>query len=259
MRPLRLTLALAFLALPLAARAAETGPVTVFAAASMTNAMKAVAHAYEAKTGRKIALSFAGSSVLAKQIDASGGADLFISADQAWMDYLEKRGRIVDGSREALLGNRLVLIAPKDSATTLKIGPHFPLVKALGGSRLAVADTATVPAGRYAKEALTNLGVWKAVAARLAPAENVRVALAYVARGEAPLGIVYRTDALIEPRVRIVAAFPDSSHTPIIYPAALIKGARPGAARFLAFLRTPSARTLFKKSGFRVLRPASDH
>lgn len=256
MRHLRLAFAIALLALPLAAHASESGPVTVFAAASLSDALTAVAHAYDAKTGRVIALSFAGSSVLAKQIDASGGADLFISADRAWMDYLETRGRLIAASRAALLGNRLVLIAPKGSAVALKIGPHFPLVKTLDGGRLAVADTGTVPAGRYAKEALTSLGVWTAAAAHLAPAENVRVALAYVARGEAPLGIVYRTDALIEPRVRIVATFPETSHKPIIYPAALIKGARPGAASFLAFLRAPAARALFEKAGFHVLAPA---
>lgn len=259
MRLLRLALVFVALVLPLTAHAGESGPVTVFAAASLTDALTAVAHAYKIKTGRQLALSFAGSSVLAKQIDASGGADLFISADRAWMDYLEKHHRLIPGSRRALLGNRLVLIAPKSATTSLRIGPHFPLIKALDGGRLAVADTATVPAGRYAKEALTSLGVWKAAKAHLAPAENVRVALAYVARGEAPLGIVYRTDALIEPRVRIVATFPETSHTPIVYPAALIKGARPGAAGFLAFLSTPIARALFEKSGFHVLEAAEQH
>jgi len=256
MRPIRFLLAFAVLLCAAApAAAGPRGPVTVFAAASLTNALKRVADAYKTRTGAPVALSFAGSSVLAKQIDASGGADVFISADTSWMDYLEKRGRIVAAAREALLGNRLVLIAPKRAPVTLAIAPHFPLLKALGGGRLAVADTASVPAGRYAREALTSLGVWKTVAAHLAQAENVRVALAYVARGEAPLGIVYRTDALIEPAVTIVGTFPNSSHVPIVYPAALVRDARPGAATFLAFLSSAPARALFEKAGFTVLVP----
>lgn len=257
---MRLTPILSALALLAAisapASAADLGPVTVFAAASLTDALANAGKAYKAKTGDDVAFSFAGSSVLAKQIDASGGADIFISADSGWMDYLEKRGRIEAATRNALLGNHLVLIAPKAAPATLAIAPHFPLMKALEGGRLAVADTDTVPAGRYAREALTALGVWDAASAHLASAENVRVALAYVARGEAPLGIVYRTDALVEPAVRIIGTFPDSSHAPIVYPAALIKGARAGAARFLAFLTTAPARALFEKAGFTVLPPA---
>lgn len=238
------------------AGAAESGPVTVFAAASLTNALTSVGDAYKAQTGTEVAFSFAGSSVLAKQIDASGGADIFVSADTGWMDYLETRGRIEAASRENLLGNHLVLIAPKDQPVQVAIAPGFALLKALDGGRLAVADTDTVPAGRYAREALTALGVWDAISAHLASAENVRVALAYVARGEAPLGIVYRTDALIEPAVTIVGTFPDSSDAPIVYPAALIKGARPGAAKFLTFLRSDRARAVFEKAGFSLLAPA---
>ncbi len=235
------------------ARAAPPGPVTVFAAASLANALPAIATIYKARTGQDVVFSFAGSSVIAKQIDASSGADIFVSADEAWMDYLEKRGRIEPGSRRDLLGNHLVLIAPRDSKARVDIAPDFDLLKALNGGRLAVADTATVPAGRYAREALTKLGVWHQVSPHLASAENVRVALAYVARGEAPLGIVYRTDALIEPGVRIVATFADSSHAPIVYPAALVVDARPGAAKFLAFLKSAPARAVFEKAGFSVL------
>jgi molybdate transport system substrate-binding protein len=253
-RPFRLVAALfVSLFLPFAA-GAQAAPVTVFAAASMTDALGAAGALYEHQTGTKVAFSFAASSVLAKQIDASGGADLYISADEKWMDYLQKRGRIVDASRKDLLGNALVLIAPKTSTISLAIAPHFALVSALGGGRLAVADTDTVPAGRYARAALTALGVWEEASAHLAAAENVRVALAYVARGEAPLGIVYRTDALIEPAVKIVDTFPAGSHPPIVYPAALVKGARPGTAAFLKFLSSEKARAVFEKAGFSVLR-----
>lgn len=241
------------LLLPIAAHAAGSGPVTVFAAASLTDALQSAGKLYTAKTGDAVVFSFAGSSVLAKQIDASGGADIFISADEDWMDYLQKRGRIAATSRKDLLGNHLVLIAPKTSRIALDVAPHFPLLKALDGGRLAVADTGTVPAGRYAQAALSALGVWDDVSGRLASAENVRVALAYVARGEAPLGIVYRTDAMAEPAVKIVGTFPANTHPPIVYPAALIKGASPGAAKFLAFLSTPPARAVFEKAGFSVL------
>lgn len=240
----------AFLLLAPAAMAA--GPLTVFAAASMTDALQSAAGLYTARTGQAVAFSFAGSPVLAKQIDASGGADIFVSADEGWMDYLQKRDRIVTASRKNLFGNRLVLIAPKASHVTLRIAPHFPLLKALGGGRLAVADTGTVPAGRYARAALVALGVWDGVSGRLASAENVRVALAYVARGEAPLGIVYKTDAMAEPAVRIAGVFPGNTHPPIVYPAALVKGARPGAGKFLVFLSATPARAVFEKAGFSV-------
>jgi len=251
MRIFRLFFALfLFAAAPLSAQAA---PLTVFAAASLGSVLPKIGKLYTAKTNDKVIFSFAGSSVIAKQIDASGGADIYISADEAWMDYLQQDGRIEPQTRTNLLGNHLVLIAPKTSHVSIKIAPHFPLVQALHGGRLAVADTATVPAGRYAREALTNLDVWNSVSSHLAQAENVRIALAYVARGEAPLGIVYRTDAVIEPAVKIVGTFPDTSHKPIVYPAAIIKGARPGAKNFLAFLKTQGARKLFEKAGFIVL------
>jgi molybdate transport system substrate-binding protein len=250
MRVIRLTLAaLIFAAAPLYAHAAS---LTVFAAASLSDVLPAVAHIYKAKTGEDVAFSFAASSVLAKQIDASGGADMFISADEAWMDYLQKNSRIDNRTRVDLLGNSLVMIAPKTSGATLAIAPKFALAAALKGGRLAVADTATVPAGRYAQEALTNLGVWNSVSGQLAQAENVRVALAYVARGEAPLGIVYKTDAAVDPDVKIVGSFPASSHKPIVYPVALIKDARPSAAGFLAFFKSQAAIGVFEKAGFTV-------
>ena len=247
MKRVRLLLALAFLAL----LPGQASAITVFAAASLADALKEVAAQFEKAGGPHVVLSFAASSALARQIEASSGADLFISADRDWMDYLDKKGLIA--RREDLLGNRLVLIAPRDSSTALSIAPHFGLAEALGGGRLALANPDAVPAGRYAKAALTRLGVWDGVADHLAEAEDVRVALAYVARGEAPLGIVYRTDAKAEPRVRIVDTFPEATHPPILYPAGLIKDAQPQALRFFEYLTSPSARLLFEKSGFAFL------
>ena len=253
----RLVVAVAF-AWPSAALAtpgavAQGKPVTVFAAASLTDALDTVGKTYEAKTGRHVTLVYAASSALARQIEASGGADMFISADTEWMDYLENKGLMAQATRRNLLGNHLVLIAPADSKIRLKIAPHFNLRAALNGGRLALADPDSVPAGQYGRQALTALGVWNSVADRLAPAENVRVAVAYVARGEAPLGIVYTTDALSEPRVRIVDTFPDNTHAPILYPVALTKDAKPGAAAFLSFLRSPEAAAVFTKAGYVVL------
>lgn len=244
---------LAALMLALAPIPALAADITVFAAASLSDALKEIAADYQKQSGQSVAVSFAASSALARQIEASQGADIFISADRDWMDYLDRKGLIAPGSRENLLGNRLVLIAPKDAATLIAIAPRFDLIGALKGGRLAIADPDTVPAGRYGKAALTTLGVWNSVAAHLANAEDVRVALAYVARGEAPLGIVYETDAKAEPEVRIVGIFPEDSHSPILYPAALIKDARPRARAFLAYLSSPKARSVFAKDGFTVL------
>jgi molybdate transport system substrate-binding protein len=234
--------------------AAGDGTVTVFAAASLTDALNAVGHAYEAKTGGHVVFSFAASSALARQIESSAGADVFLSADSDWMDYLDNKGLIAHATRHDLLGNHLVLISPADLNISMKIKPHFDLAGALGNGRLSIADPASVPAGKYGRAALTALGVWDSVADHLAPAENVRVALAYVARGEAPLGIVYTTDALSEPKVRIVDTFPDSTHAPIVYPAALTKDAKPQACAFLDFLSGPEATTIFVKDGFVVLK-----
>jgi molybdate transport system substrate-binding protein len=239
-----------FLAAPLAARAAD---LTVFAAASLTDAFNEAGKVWEAKSGHTIAFSFAASSALARQIEASGGADIFISADSDWMNYLDTRNLINKSTRKDLLGNHLVLIAPAGAKVSIAIAPNFNLLGALAGGRLSVADPASVPAGKYAKAALTSLGVWNSVSAHLAPAENVRVALAYVERGETPFGIVYTTDALADPGVRIVGTFPDDTHAPIVYPIALTKDAKPLAKDFLAFLGGPKASAIFAKDGFIVL------
>jgi molybdate transport system substrate-binding protein len=227
--------------------------VTFFAAASLSSALPEVAAAYQKQTGKTVAFSFAASSVLARQIEASPGADIFMSADADWMDYLDNKGLVDRASRKTLLATHLVLIAPAASTTVVKIAPNFDLAGALKGGRLAVADPASVPAGKYAKSALTSLGVWNTVADHLAQAENVRVALAYVARSETPLGIVYTTDALAEPKVKIVDTFPDKTHAPIVYPAALTKDAKPEARAFLTFLEGPQTRAIFVKYGFEVV------
>ena len=237
----------------LAAPFARAADVTVFAAASLTDALNRIGNAWQQNTGHTAAISFAASSVLARQIENSQGADTFISADTEWMDYLDKRGLIVRDTRRNLLGSHLVLVAPAESKASVTIAPHFALAEALHGERLAVADPGSVPAGKYAKAALTKLGVWSSVADHLAPAENVRAALAYVARGEAPLGIVYSTDATAEPRVRVIATFPDDTHPPIVYPVALTKDAKPLAREFLHYLEGPEASAVFRKSGFIVL------
>ncbi|MDX2309275.1 MAG: molybdate ABC transporter substrate-binding protein [Hyphomicrobium sp.] len=228
--------------------------VTVFAAASLKNALDAVGKSYAASGGKLIA-SYAASSALAKQIEQGAPADIFISSDLDWMDYLASNGLIRSETRADLLGNSLVLVAPAASTVDLSIAPGFKLLDALGAEgRLAVADPASVPAGKYARQALEHLGVWGAVEPRLVPTENVRAALALVALGEVPLGIVYRTDALADPKVKVVGTFPADSHKPIIYPiAAVEKSANSAEAdRFLAFLKTAPAATIFREQGFTV-------
>ena len=238
-----------------AADNAPPQPLTVFAAASLTDSLQKISDAYTRSTGVPVKLSFAASSALAKQIEAGAGADVFFSADQEWMDYLQQRRLIDAASRTDVLGNRLALVAPADSTVAVRLGPRAPLLAALSASgRLAAGDPDSVPAGKYAKAALTSLGLWEAIAPRLVRAENVRVALMYVARGEAPLGMVYATDAAIEPRVRIVDLFPESSHPPITYPAAATAVARPHAAQYLAYLRSSAAREIFKEAGFSEVR-----
>jgi molybdate transport system substrate-binding protein len=232
---------------------AQAAQVTVFAAASLTDALTEIGKEYQRDTGRSVIFSFGASSALAKQIEASSGPDIFVSADSEWMDYLDSRGLVQHDTRKNLLGNHLVLIAPRTSTVNLTIDPHFNLVGALHGGRLAIADPDSVPAGKYARTALSVLGVWNSVVDRTANAENVRVALAYVARGEAPLGIVYSTDAQSEPNVRIVGTFPDSTHPAIVYPAALTKDAKPAARPFLDYLSGPQARAVFEKAGFVLL------
>ena len=229
-------------------------PVTVFAAASLTDVLGKLGEEFTASTGIPVRFSFASSSTIARQIEAGAGADVFFSADQEWMDYLEQRTAIQKSSRRNVLGNRLALIAPADSKVELTIAPGFPLASALGKGRLATGDPDVVPAGRYARAALTSLGVWNDVVDRLARAEDVRVALMYVARGEAPLGIVYATDARIDKRVRLVGLFPADSHPPITYPVALTTGASPDAARFVDFIRSDHSRATFERYGFTVLR-----
>jgi molybdate transport system substrate-binding protein len=233
----------------------RAGSLLVFAAASLTDALQQIDGAFSARTGIAVDASFAASSVLAKQIEAGAPAQVFLSADREWMDYLEQRGRLQGGSRRDLLGNELVLIAPADSALQLKIAPHFALLAALGDGRLATGDPDSVPAGLYARAALTRLGVWPQVADRLVRAENVRAALMYVARGEAPLGIVYQTDARAEGRVRVIDVFPADSHPPITYPLALTAGAGADAARYAAFLTSDAARDMFVGRGFVILQP----
>ena len=237
---------------------AQSGGPLVFAAASLKNALDDLNRQYEADTGRKAKISYAASSTLAKHIESGAPADLFISADQRWMDYAQKHNLIDPKTRYELLGNSLVLIAPKDSPLDtgqVTIGPDFPLATWLGDGRLAMAEPRSVPAGIYGKAALTRLGIWEQIAGRVAAAENVRAALALVARGEAPLGIVYKTDAAIEPGVRIVGTFPSGTHEPIVYSMAQTMSARPDAASFAAYLRGPGGRKLFEKYGFTVLDP----
>jgi molybdate transport system substrate-binding protein len=225
--PLRRALLCAALliALPVGAWAQGAGDarpdLIVLAASSLTDALNEIGPAFSAATHRGVKLSYAASSALARQIEAGAPADVFMSADTDWMDYLQTRNLINPGTRHTILGNRLVLISPADSTVTIKIAPHFDLAKLLGDGRLATGNPDSVPVGKYAKDALTRLGVWSQLADKVAAADNVRAALSLVARGEAPLGIVYRTDALVEKKVRIVADFPASSHDPIVYPAAI--------------------------------------
>ena len=242
------------LVLPSMATVAQAAEVTVFAAASLKNALDDAAKTYEAKTGAKVVTSYAASSALAKQIESGANADIFFSADLDWMDYLQQKTLINSASRKTLLGNTLVLVGPKDSTVSLPIEKNFPLLQALGADgKLAMAGVDSVPAGKYGKAALTYLGVWNAVAPRVAQAENVRAALAFVARGEAPLGIVYGTDAKAEPAVRVVGTFPEESHPKIEYPVALLANAKPEAHSFLDFLVSPEAAPKFEAQGFSIL------
>jgi molybdate transport system substrate-binding protein len=222
----------------------------VFAAASLTDVLGELSPAWEASSGISVRLSFAASSVLARQIEAGSDADVFISADPQWMDYLQARHLLDDTSRRQLAGNRLVLIAPADSKLVLTIAPHFGIAAALQGGRLATGDPQTVPVGRYARAALIELGVWDQVADRLVPADNVRSAMLFVARGEVPLGIVYATDAAMDPKVRVVDTFPASTHAPIVYPAAALRGANRQAAGYIQFLASDDARAVWRRFGF---------
>jgi len=233
---------------------------TVFAAASLKNALDDTNAAFTKATGIKVTASYEASSTLAKQIEQGAPADVFISADLQWMDYASAHKLIKPDTRFNLLGNRLVLIAPKDSKLdNVAIGQGFDLAKLAGDGRIAAADVKAVPAGRYAKAALEKLGAWTAAEPKLAQAENVRATLAFVARGETQVGIVYETDAKIEPKVKIVGAFPDGSYPPVTYPIAETADTRKaGAARYLSFLRTNAAKAIFDKYGFSYLiKPVS--
>jgi molybdate transport system substrate-binding protein len=226
--------------------------VTVFAAASLKDALDAIEAAYQKRSRQKTVISYASSSALARQVESGAPAHIFISADLDWMDYLEKRKLIDTASRTNLLRNELVLVAPVDSKVALNVGPNFALAGALGNGRLAMGDPDHVPAGKYGKAALESLGVWPSVAGKIARAENVRSALLFVSRGEAPLGIVYRTDAVADKRVRIAGAFPADSHPPIVYPAAILASGRnnTSAQHYLSFLKAPEALATFRKHGF---------
>jgi molybdate transport system substrate-binding protein len=243
---------------PQAASAQDT--LTVFAAASMKNALHDTNAAFTKASGVKVTASYAASSALAKQIEQGAPADVFVSADLKWMDYAAEHKLIKPDTRINLLGNRLVLIAPKDSKLDkVDIGQGFDIAKLAGDGRIAVADVKAVPAGLYAKAALEKLGAWKAAEPKLAMAENVRATLAFVARDETPIGIVYETDAKIEPKVKIVGVFPAGSHEPVTYPVAVTTaGTNAAVTRYLAFLRSGAAKTIFEKYGFSFLiKPVS--
>lgn len=227
-------------------------PLLVFAAASLKGAMDLAAADFHARSGQAVQVSYAASPALARQIDHGAPADVFVSADLAWMDWLQQRGRIDAGTRQVLAGNTLVVVAPAGDATTaLRLAPGNDLLARLQGGRLALAATDSVPAGRYARTALQSFGLWDDIAAHVAETDNVRAALLLVARGEASLGVVYASDALAEPAVRVVATFPAGSHPPIVYPVARVEHSdHPQAAAFVDWLRTPPAQAIFRARGF---------
>lgn len=254
-----LVIALAFgLAAP-AVPAFAADSVVVFAAASLKNALNDVVAGYAKATGKTVTVSYGGSSALAKQIEAAAPADIFISADLAWMKDVHDKNLTVAATEKPLFGNEIVLVAPQDSTATLTIAQGFDLAGALGADgHLAMANVDSVPAGKYGKAALTKLGVWDAVSAKVVQADDVRAALAFVARGEAPLGVVYATDAAAEPKVKVVATFPADSHPPIVYPVALLASStNPDAKDFLTYLESDAAKPAFTKQGFTILNPGS--
>lgn len=255
-RRLILKLAAAVLmAAPLALPAAAADKVTVFAAASLKNALDAANTAWQTETGNETAVSYAASSALAKQIEAGAPADLFISADLAWMDYTAEKKLIREETRSNLLGNRIVLVAPAENADPVDIREGFDLAGLVGDGKLAMGAVDSVPAGKYGKAALEKLGVWPSVEGKVAGAESVRAALALVSRGEAPYGIVYETDAAADPGVAIVGAFPEDSHPPIIYPVAILSESQsPAADAYLDFLKSDKAAPFFTEQGFTILK-----
>ena len=240
------------------ARALAADPI-VFAAASLTDALNDIATRYKTATGKTVTISYGASSTLAQQIEQGAPADIFFSADTGWMDDLQMKMQLQNSTRVSLLGNKLVLVAPKASAATVTIAKGMDLVGLLGkDGKLAMANIASVPAGLYGKASLDSLGLWDSVSARVVQADNVRAALAFVTSGEAPLGIVYTTDANAEPKVTVVGNFPDDSHPPIIYPVALTASSKnPDAKAFYDFLKSDMAKQAYLKQGFTVLTPAS--
>nr|WP_208111510.1 molybdate ABC transporter substrate-binding protein [Enterovirga rhinocerotis] len=229
------------------------GP-TVFAAASLKNALEEITAAWAKDSKPPVKVSLAASNTLAKQIEQGAPADLFFSADLDWMDYVAGKGLVRPESRVNLLANAIVLIAPKDSTATVKVGPGMDLTGILGQGRLAMGNVDAVPAGKYGKAALEKLGAWAGVKDKVAQADSVRAALLLVSRGEAPLGIVYATDAAADPNVKVIGTFPEGSHPPIVYPVAVLKDAKSEAsAAFLDYLRGPVAGAAFRKQGFTIL------
>ena len=249
-----MSLWLVLLAVPSVAAESEKPALIVFAAASLTNVLQEIGGGFTAQTTVPVKFSFAASSALAKQIENGAPADVFFSADVEWMDYLQSRKLIQVPTRHDVLGSRLVLVAPADSKIEVKIAPHFRLAAVLGKGRLATGDPDSVPVGRYAREALTKLGVWNDVEARLVRADSVRSPLAFVDRGEVALGIVYSTDAQIDKKVRVVDVFPDDSHQPIVYPIALTAVAKTDAIKFADYVRSAASGATFIKYGFQFLR-----
>ncbi len=254
-----MALALGLASNPGAAQAQAQG-VVVFAAASMKNALDDAAANWAKASGRPAPrISYAASSALAKQIESGAPADLFISADLDWMDYLAKKSLIRSDTRVSLLGNRIVLVGAKASTANVALKPGVDLAALLGSGRLAMGNVDSVPAGKYGKAALEKLGAWDKVREKIAQADNVRAALLLVSRGEAPLGIVYATDAAADPQVKVIATFPEDSHPPIVYPVAVTKDSSGADAQaLLTYLRSPAAKPVFEKQGFTVLnKPAS--
>jgi molybdate transport system substrate-binding protein len=232
---------------------AQFHDVLVFADESVRNALDEANSLFLFENGSGVKVSYGASSALAKQIESGAPADVFISADNDWMDYVAERKLIKPDTREKFLGNKLVLVAPADSKVALTIGPNFPLAQALGSGRLAMADPTAVPAGKYGKAALDKLGVWASVAGKIAPAQDVRAALLLVSRGEAPLGIVYQTDAAADKNVKVLSTFPESTHPPIVYPMAILAGSTNIVAPvYLQYLLSPKAESFFEKRGFTV-------
>lgn len=251
-------LVVAVIATLVAPKAKAADEIVVFAAASLKNSLDQISAAWNRATGGKARIALAGSAKLAKQIQQGAPADLFISANIRWMDLLQRERRIDPASRRDLLRNRLVLIAHGKATRPIALAKGFDIVGLLSGGKLAMAMVSSVPAGIYGKAALTSLGVWDKAAPHVAQSDNVRAALAFVARGEAPFGIVYATDATAESNVTVAATFPAHTHPPIIYPTAIVAESKhkPAAKRFLSFLTSPAARPMFERQGFTVIEPA---